>query len=162
MKPNTRKALRLLKDAGDQGITTGQFLEHGIGRFSARIAELREAGHHITSRRESNNRHRYFLKSPQIGAVSDVIGAEHGADLGGPPPAQGAQGAQNPRTTPDQHPAGPDPSPRVRRGDPLFSYDHPPSIAGEWIFCIECVAGEGTDSYWLRTDISDQKELVAA
>lgn len=76
MKASATKVYRLLRDAGDEGVTTGQFLEAGVGRLSQRVAELRAAGHTIELERLASNRFRYRLAAPPSGATK---GARAGA-----------------------------------------------------------------------------------
>lgn len=61
---NRSLALKLLRDAGPRGVTTGEFLNAGAGnRFSARLKELRDQGHPITAKRIRNGSWRYFLNA---------------------------------------------------------------------------------------------------
>lgn len=69
MKPSTLKVLRLLREAGDRGVSTGEFMEHHIGRAPARIEELRKLhGYEIRKapvhERRPNGPQRYFLVGP--------------------------------------------------------------------------------------------------
>ena len=57
-KPQTRKVLAMLK-TGPQ--TTGDFLRAGIGRFGARIGELRAAGHDVRTRKLTDHAAEYRL-----------------------------------------------------------------------------------------------------
>ena len=41
----------MLEDAGERGVTTAQFLDARIPRFSARIGELRKEGHPVHTKR---------------------------------------------------------------------------------------------------------------
>lgn len=43
--------LKMLEDAGERGVTTAQFLDARIPRFSARIGELRKDGHPVHTKR---------------------------------------------------------------------------------------------------------------
>jgi hypothetical protein len=55
-------ALHLLREAGSRGITTAEFLRAGVGsRYSARIMELRQAGHVIEAERIREGSWRYVL-----------------------------------------------------------------------------------------------------
>lgn len=55
-------ALRLLRDAGSKGVTTGQLLTAGVGsRYSARLRELRERGYVISSECVRPGQWRYTL-----------------------------------------------------------------------------------------------------
>jgi hypothetical protein len=55
---------RLLREAGDRGVTTGELLQAGVGsRYGARIAELREQGWQIESARLRDGAWRYTLIS---------------------------------------------------------------------------------------------------
>jgi len=47
--------LKALRDAGDRGVHSFEFLELQIPRAAARVLELRENGHTITSTRERLN-----------------------------------------------------------------------------------------------------------
>lgn len=55
------RVLSMLREAGDDGVPTASFLREMIPRFSARIEELREAGHTIQSERVSSGSWRYTL-----------------------------------------------------------------------------------------------------
>lgn len=76
--------LRLLREAGSRGVTTGAFLQAGAGvRYGARVHELRERGYVIGAERIGEGAWRYTL-------------------LGEPPndraPAQAAAAAPEPLT----------------------------------------------------------------
>lgn len=60
----TRRSLLLqaLRDAGPQGVTTGQLVQLGAGnRFGARLRELREMGHRVEARRIRDGQWSYRL-----------------------------------------------------------------------------------------------------
>jgi hypothetical protein len=61
----TVRVLHALQDAGPRGVTTGEFLEAHIGRFSARIGELRAVGWAIKGTRESDHAWRFVLEGRQ-------------------------------------------------------------------------------------------------
>ena len=61
----TVRVLHMLQEAGPRGVTTGEFLEAHIGRFSARLGELRAVGWTITSVKESNHAWRFVLEGRQ-------------------------------------------------------------------------------------------------
>lgn len=63
LKPSARRVLRLLDAAGDAGQTTHDLCQPQAGgiRFSARVAELRDAGLMIAQHRVRNGSHRYWL-----------------------------------------------------------------------------------------------------
>lgn len=79
LKPSAVKVLRLLRRAGDHGITTGQFREEGVGTIAERLAELRRAGHRINSERiPGSHTHRYFLKaSERLRSDSEGVRSTH-------------------------------------------------------------------------------------
>ena len=81
--------LHMLQDAGDRGITTGEFLDARISRFSARIDELRRDGYMIVKHRVTASRYRYEL----IGA-DETVRPAHAAD--GTPKTPTATGASTP------------------------------------------------------------------
>lgn len=116
MKPSSNKALKMLRRAGDRGVTTGEFLEEGIGRFGARVAELREAGHHVVTERVRGNKFRYILKpSVEVGAAAYT--QEAGADLDGLSRVHPHGAPPSPAAPPEPDPAG-STSPPARRGTP--------------------------------------------
>lgn len=55
------RVLGMLRGAGAAGVTTAEFLTAYVPRFSARIEELRKAGHVIGRTRISNGSWRYIL-----------------------------------------------------------------------------------------------------
>jgi len=63
-KPGTIKVLRLLQAAGPRGVTTGEFLAAYIGRFGARLAELKAVRWQILRVDESAHSSRYTLIGP--------------------------------------------------------------------------------------------------
>jgi hypothetical protein len=73
----------MLKQAGERGVTTADFLQAYTPRFSARIKELRDAGHVIETERISSSSSRYKLLPAN--QVCPVAGARGGSEvLGGP------------------------------------------------------------------------------
>lgn len=77
MKATRRNlVLRLLRAAGDRGVTTGELLGAGVGsRYGARIGELRADGFIITSEREREGEWRYrLLREP--GAAPPPVALE--------------------------------------------------------------------------------------
>lgn len=72
MKPSTAKVLRLLEQAGKQGVTTGQFAEQRCPRAAARVHELRRAGYDILAVREEANAYRFVLRG--AGAAPRELG----------------------------------------------------------------------------------------
>jgi hypothetical protein len=99
----TRKALTLslLRDAGERGVETAEFLNAGVGsRYGARLLELRNEGHVIEAERIRNGSWKYTLLSeagigagpsrPSLGASVDSGGAlPSGTDTA--PPKSAAQ-----------------------------------------------------------------------
>jgi hypothetical protein len=86
----------MLKQAGSEGVTNGQFVNVSILRYSARIKELRDAGHRIEGRQITRGTFRYeLLPTNQVCSVEEVGGDTH--DLG-----ESAAGGKLP----------PDPAPR--------------------------------------------------
>ena len=67
------RVLSMLTEAGDEGVPTASFLREMIPRFSARIEELREAGHTIRSERVSSGSWRYTLVGDEAEPVPTVI-----------------------------------------------------------------------------------------
>lgn len=61
-KPQTVKTLRMLQEAGERGVTTGEFLRCYIARFSARLGELRAVGWRIRGARERDLSWRFWLE----------------------------------------------------------------------------------------------------
>ncbi len=76
MKPQTQTCLRMLREAGDLGVTTHDFAAAYIARFGARLNELRLMGCDIETERIGANQSRYTLTflPPDL-------------ELGGDPPA---------------------------------------------------------------------------
>ncbi len=85
MKPSTAKVLRLLEQAGKQGVTTGQFAEQRCPRAAARVHELRRAGYDILAVREEANAYRFVLRGARLGGEGRTshLAAEPGAAVGG-------------------------------------------------------------------------------
>jgi hypothetical protein len=73
VKPSTQRVLGLLQGAGAAGVSTGQFAEARCPRASARIAELRELGYDVETRRERANAFRFVLH----GAPAVGVGGAH-------------------------------------------------------------------------------------
>lgn len=71
--------LKALRDAGDRGVHSFEFLELQIPRAAARVLELRENGHTITSTRERLNgdaegvRYR-LIEQPSVPVVAVPVG----------------------------------------------------------------------------------------
>lgn len=81
LKPSAQRVLRMLRDAGDRGVTTGEFIRAGIERFSARKLELRKAGFDIDKERLSQSAFRYFLRPESAGLNAETaspLGVESG------------------------------------------------------------------------------------
>jgi hypothetical protein len=79
--------LKLLEEAGDRGVTTGEILTAGVGsRYGARLLELREAGHVVEGERERDGSWRYRL----VWSPDEV---ERGSGSGCLSPASTAEGA---------------------------------------------------------------------
>ena len=81
----------MLEQAGREGVTNGQFVDAHILRDSARIKELRDAGHRIEKHRITDGTFRYTLhpaKQPSLsgegprGAVRVVLGGLETASRG--------------------------------------------------------------------------------
>lgn len=106
-------ALNLLRAHGPRGVTGNQLLEGGCGtRYGARIQELREHGHRITSRRLRNGLFLYTLifdvdrgtRTPAPGAALDADApptASRGGEQPGPTPGHGALASPTPLFQPD-------------------------------------------------------------
>ena len=62
MKPSTRACLDMLREAGEDGVTTGDFARAYIARFGARLNELRLMGCDIDTERIGANQSRYTLR----------------------------------------------------------------------------------------------------
>ena len=55
-------ALGLLRDAGERGVTTAEFMRAGVGsRYGARIHDLRKQGAKVEGEREREGSWRYWL-----------------------------------------------------------------------------------------------------
>lgn len=48
MKPSTEKVLNMLRAAGSRGVTSGEFAQAYVLRYSARLLELRDSGRIIS------------------------------------------------------------------------------------------------------------------
>lgn len=64
------QVLAMLKQAGDRGVTTADFLGAYLPRFSARIKELRDEGHTIRTERLSQSSSRYIFVAPDKGVTN--------------------------------------------------------------------------------------------
>lgn len=63
MKPSTQKVLDMLRAAGPRGVTSGQFAQAYILRYSARLKELRDTARIISrSRVPGHDQWWYVLK----------------------------------------------------------------------------------------------------
>jgi hypothetical protein len=62
MKPSTSRVLGLLREAGDDGMSTGDFARAYCARFGARLKELRAVGCDIEAERIDAHSFRYFLR----------------------------------------------------------------------------------------------------
>ena len=114
--------LRMLENAGERGVTTGQFIDAKIPRFSARIEELRRT-HLIVRHRVTASRYRYELVGADddsgwmVGAVDGIPGTHVAA--GTSLPDRAANG--DPERFPDS--AGVQPS-----SQSLFDDDGEPAV----------------------------------
>jgi len=114
VKPATLKALRLLRSAGDRGVTTQDFLLAGVGsRYSARIFELRrEFGCDIEEQRQRAGSSRYWLREEPPGLDQSAPGSAartpreagggHPLSLASPGPLAADPGAGVDGDTPDR------------------------------------------------------------
>lgn len=87
----TRRELlaKLLRDAGDHGVTTGELLQHGVGsRYSARLMELREQGWVVQAERVRDGQWRYILVS-EPSSVASVPARPDGQPPSSPDPQSG-------------------------------------------------------------------------
>lgn len=96
--------LQALRDAGDRGVTNGELNRLGIFRYSARIHELRQAGHTIRTENGEGGLATFFLEhdveaqaaappapvSPGVGASSGSAGGEQAGLFDAPPVATSA------------------------------------------------------------------------
>jgi hypothetical protein len=73
------KALEMLTEAGDAGVTNGEFAANRILRFGARLKELRDEGYEISTY-GTNGTVRYVLQN--VGAVESP---SHSSLVTGPP-----------------------------------------------------------------------------
>ena len=65
MKPSTVRVLSMLKHAGARGVTSGEFAQAYVLRYSARLHELRKAGYQIRIEWiPDRSSCRYVLKEP--------------------------------------------------------------------------------------------------
>lgn len=84
------RVLEILEDAGDRGVTSNQFFAAHLPRFSARVHELRNAGHVITKEPVEQGHFLYRLVKVSVTTTqtdpSLCVRAVHGgADLGQSP-----------------------------------------------------------------------------
>jgi Helix-turn-helix domain len=86
--------LQLLREAGEHGVTTAQFLEAGCGsRFGARVQELRDAGWVIDARRVRVGSHVYVLgQEPQAATPASATAVESLQLFEAPAPANALLG----------------------------------------------------------------------
>jgi hypothetical protein len=81
--------LSLLREAGDRGVTTGQFIEAGCGsRFGARVQELRNAGLRIEARPVRAGSHLYVLQQVSVDADQQSTEQQEAERLFEQPPAR--------------------------------------------------------------------------
>lgn len=59
------QVLRMLREAGEDGVSTAVFLAAHLPRYSARILELRREGHAIESIRVREGSWRYVLRGAE-------------------------------------------------------------------------------------------------
>jgi hypothetical protein len=94
LKPQAREVLKMLRAAGDRGVSNGDFIRAYIERFGGRICEMRKLGWEIETVREGQGRSRYFLRGepsglgaggPLPGPTASVEPGEH--DPARPTPA---------------------------------------------------------------------------
>jgi hypothetical protein len=69
------RVLKMLKDAGSEGVRSDEFYREFLGRGVARIYDLRRDGHNITDEREGKYK-RYKLVGVGAGQGSDLPQAE--------------------------------------------------------------------------------------
>lgn len=76
------RILKWLRDAGDEGVTGSELYGAFMPRFSARILELRDAGHEIDSVPIGDSQFRYVLKVEATPArtIAELRVAEAPAD----------------------------------------------------------------------------------
>lgn len=89
------RVLEMLEAAGPEGVTTAEFIQAFVSRFSARVEELRKAGHSISTQRISKGSFRYTLESSEPAPPSPVDeGSDSAKDGGQPatPPTPGVAG----------------------------------------------------------------------
>jgi hypothetical protein len=72
--------LSMLKRAHKDGVTNGAFAEAGILRYSARIEELRKAGHFIVKQRVSGRCWKYTLLERSVPRPEYQAGAGAAVD----------------------------------------------------------------------------------
>lgn len=92
------RVLTMLKQAGREGVTNGQFVDAQILRYSARIMELRNAGHVIEKHRITDGTFRYELQPANKAClaggtrgVSGGLGGSETAPRGGSSAGEGTQ-----------------------------------------------------------------------
>ena len=124
------QVLHMLKQAGERGVTTADFLQAYMPRFSARIKELRDAGHRIDTERVGPSSSRYTLRP-----VTQSVRAEGSVERSTPPTrgsrVSGSGGcaspildaAANSGTGDQDDPTGGDGSPAVAALPTLFEME---------------------------------------
>ena len=123
------QVLHMLEQAGERGVTTADFLRAYMPRFSARIKELRDAGHRIDTERVGPSSSRYTLRP-----VTQSVRAEGSVERSAAPTRGSRVGRSNTTASQcqvvasnsgqgDQEPAGGDGS--VAALPTLFEIDEP-------------------------------------
>lgn len=126
MKPSTQAVLTMLREAGETGVTTGQFIRAYQPRFSARLYELGKLGCEIDSERLDRNSFIYRLtyEPDDLERTAGTLPPLSGSALGA---------AGSPESVPDVQGNGTasgDDEPEGRDGARLFDFaeiDIPPS-----------------------------------
>ena len=72
--------IQMLTDAGAAGVTSRQFNDAQIFRYSARIEELRKAGHEISTERVKGTLFRFILRANNSSSL-DARGTAYGNAL---------------------------------------------------------------------------------
>lgn len=80
--------IQMLTDAGATGVTSRQFNDAQIFRYSARIEELRKAGHEISTERVKGTLFRFILRANNSSSL-DARGTAYGNALQEPERAAG-------------------------------------------------------------------------
>ena len=100
------RVLQMLQEAGERGVTTADFLQAYISRFSARINELRNLGYEIDTERLSRSSCLFKLRPvQQFGRVEAVRGEPSGPTAGGKLPPDGPRGGGEEYRHPSVSPA---------------------------------------------------------